>query len=69
MASHQEQSHAGLTAWLPHTEAAARDVLTLPLFAGLSPAAQEYLIERLAIHVGSNSRASRRTSTVAAASA
>jgi perosamine synthetase len=35
---------------LEHTEAAARDVLMLPLFAGLTDAEQDYVIDRLATH-------------------
>jgi dTDP-4-amino-4,6-dideoxygalactose transaminase len=52
MAIHEEQAYAGrATSDLPHTEAAARDVLMLPLFAELSFAEQDYVIERLAEHV------------------
>ncbi len=35
---------------LPHTDAAARDVLMLPLFPDLSDAQQDYVLERLAAH-------------------
>jgi dTDP-4-amino-4,6-dideoxygalactose transaminase len=52
MAIHEEQAHAGETLWnLPHTEAAARDVIMLPLFAELTFEEQDYVIERLAEHV------------------
>jgi UDP-glucose 4-epimerase len=36
---------------LPHTEAAARDVMMLPLFPGLTDEQQDYVIERVAAHV------------------
>lgn len=52
MASHEEASYAPVTAELPHTEAAARDVLMLPLFADLTFAEQDYVIERLVTHLG-----------------
>ena len=35
---------------LPHTEAAARDVLMLPLFPDSHDEQQDYVIERLAAH-------------------
>ena len=50
MAIHQEASYAGEPVRLPHTEAAAREVLMLPLFADLSYDEQDYVIERLAEH-------------------
>jgi perosamine synthetase len=51
MAIHQEAAYAGEYEDLPHTEAAARDLLMLPLFADLSFEQQDYVIERLAEHV------------------
>jgi dTDP-4-amino-4,6-dideoxygalactose transaminase len=48
MAIHLEQSYDESPAELPHTEAAARDVVLLPLFPGLSDEAQDYVVERLA---------------------
>jgi perosamine synthetase len=48
MAIHQEPAYAGRYTGLEHTEAAARDVLMLPLFPGLSEQQQDYVIERLA---------------------
>ncbi len=51
MAIHEERAYAGRRARLPHTEAAVRDVLMLPLFPGLSDEQQDYVIERLAAHV------------------
>jgi perosamine synthetase len=50
MAIHQEASYAGEPVLLPHTEAAAREVLMLPLFADLSYDEQSYVIERLGEH-------------------
>ena len=52
MAIHQEPSYPEpLRVPLPHTEAAAADVIMLPLFPGLSDEQQDYVIERLAAHV------------------
>ena len=52
MAIHEEPAYPEpLRIALPHTEAAARDVLMLPLFPGLTDEQQDYVIERLAAHV------------------
>jgi dTDP-4-amino-4,6-dideoxygalactose transaminase len=51
MAIHEELAFAAPCAGLPHTEAAARDVLMLPLFPDLSFEQQDYVIDRLAAHV------------------
>jgi perosamine synthetase len=51
MAIHLEASYADSPADLPHTEAAARDVVLLPLFPGLSDEAQDYVLERLGSYV------------------
>ncbi len=51
MAIHTEQSYAGNSAILPHTMAATRDALMLPLFPGLTDEQQDYVIDRLASHV------------------
>lgn len=51
MAIHHEASYAGVTEDLPHTDAAARDVLMLPLFADLTFEQQDYVVARLADHV------------------
>jgi dTDP-4-amino-4,6-dideoxygalactose transaminase len=53
MAIHEELAYAGYAApaaELPHTEAAARDVVMLPLFPDLSFEQQDYVVERLAAH-------------------
>jgi dTDP-4-amino-4,6-dideoxygalactose transaminase len=51
MAIHEEEAYVfSRHADLPHTEAAARDVLMLPLFADLTFEQQDYVIERLAAH-------------------
>jgi perosamine synthetase len=50
MAIHLEASYAGSGSELPHTEAAARDVVLLPLFPGLADEDQDYVVERLAEH-------------------
>ena len=52
MAIHEEPAYPEpLRIALPHTEAAARDVIMLPLFPGLTDEQQDYVIERLAAHV------------------
>ena len=51
MAIHAEQSYAGSSAILPHTMAATRDSMMLPLFPGLTDQQQDYVIDRLATHV------------------
>lgn len=51
MAIHLEAAYAEPPALLPHTEAATRDSLMLPLFPGLSDKAQDYVVDRLAGHV------------------
>ena len=54
MAIHQEGAYAaGVRADLPHTDAAAADVLMLPLFPGLADRDQDLVIERLTVHAGS----------------
>jgi perosamine synthetase len=50
MAIHEEEPYAGTVAELPHTEAATRESLMLPLFPGLSDEQQDYVIDRLASH-------------------
>jgi perosamine synthetase len=56
MAIHEEAAYAGepqlgRNAHLPHTEAATRETLMLPLFPDLSEEQQDYVIERLAASV------------------
>jgi perosamine synthetase len=51
MAIHHERAYAGPRAPLPHTDAAAEQVLLLPLFPGLADEALEYVVERLAGHL------------------
>jgi dTDP-4-amino-4,6-dideoxygalactose transaminase len=51
MAIHREGAYAGAAGELPHTDAAARDVLMLPLFPDLTFEEQDYVIARLAEHV------------------
>jgi perosamine synthetase len=50
MASHQERAYAGSSEPLEHTDAAAHDVLMLPLFPDLTNEQQDYVIARLAQH-------------------
>jgi dTDP-4-amino-4,6-dideoxygalactose transaminase len=50
MAIHREAAFAGTADDLPHTDAAARDVLMLPLFPDLTFQQQDYVIARLAEH-------------------
>jgi perosamine synthetase len=47
MAIHLEGAYAEAAVELPHTEAAARDVVLLPLFPGLTEEAQDHVISRL----------------------
>ena len=51
MAIHLEEAYASTRVDLPHTEAAAADVVMLPLYAGLPEEHQDYVLERLAEHV------------------
>ena len=54
MAIHQEGAYAAEPrSDLPHTDAAAAEVLMLPLYAGLADHEQDFVIERLAAHAGS----------------
>jgi dTDP-4-amino-4,6-dideoxygalactose transaminase len=51
MAIHEEAAYAGARVELPHTEAATRDGLMLPLFPGMADEQQDYVIDCLAAHV------------------
>lgn len=51
MAIHHEHAYASSSPVLPHTDSAAENVLMLPLFAGLTDAQQDHVIDRLASHV------------------
>jgi len=51
MAIHEEPAYAGDHHDLKYTEAAARDVIMLPLYAGLPFEQQDYVLDRLAEHV------------------
>ena len=54
MASHLEPPYRAAGAKLPHTEAAAAATLQLPMHPGLTPAQQDYILERLdALKTGS----------------
>jgi dTDP-4-amino-4,6-dideoxygalactose transaminase len=50
MAIHQEKAYAESDALLPHTVAATRESLLLPLFPELTDDQQDYVIERVATH-------------------
>ncbi len=50
MAIHLEDAYRDAAVELPHTEAAAREVVLLPLFPGLSDEAQDYVIEQVMRH-------------------
>jgi dTDP-4-amino-4,6-dideoxygalactose transaminase len=52
MAIHQEASYAGCAGPLPHTDAAARDFVLLPLFPGLTDEQQDYVVDRLGVLTG-----------------
>ena len=51
MAIHHEPAYAGVQRLLPHTDAAARETLLLPLFPGLGDEAQDYVIDRVRSHM------------------
>jgi perosamine synthetase len=51
MAIHHEAAYASASGPLEHTDAAAREVLMLPLFPDLTVAQQDYVIDRLIDHV------------------
>jgi dTDP-4-amino-4,6-dideoxygalactose transaminase len=51
MAIHLERAYADGAVVLPNTEAATRDSLMLPLFADMTDEQQDYVIDRLAMHV------------------
>ena len=54
MAIHHEAAYAAeARSDLPNTDAAAAEVLMLPLYAGLADHEQDFVIERLAVHAGS----------------
>lgn len=50
MAIHQEPAYEDAGVSLPHSEAAARDVVILPLFADMTIEQQDYVLDRLAAH-------------------
>lgn len=51
MTIHEEAAYADARVSLPHSEAAARDVIILPLFPDMTEQQQEYVLERLGTHV------------------
>jgi dTDP-4-amino-4,6-dideoxygalactose transaminase len=51
MAIHEEAAYPTVRADLPHTEAATRDSMMLPVFPGLSDEEQDYVIDSLAGHL------------------
>jgi dTDP-4-amino-4,6-dideoxygalactose transaminase len=52
MAIHEEQAYGDVDVSLPRTEAATRESLMLPMFAGLTDEQQDHVIDCLATHVG-----------------
>jgi perosamine synthetase len=52
MAIHLEASYANCAGPLPHTEAAAREFVLLPLFPGLTDEQQDFVVERVGAHLG-----------------
>jgi perosamine synthetase len=50
MTIHEEAAYAGANVSLPHAEAAARDVVILPLFADMTEEQQDHVLDRLAVH-------------------
>jgi perosamine synthetase len=51
MASHEEGAYADVDVDLPHTEAASRSSLMLPLFAGMTDEQQDHVVGCLARHL------------------
>ncbi len=51
MAIHHEDAYAPVITRLNETDAAAREVLMLPLFAGMTDEQHDYVLDRLAEHV------------------
>ena len=54
MTIHEEPAYADANVSLPHSEAAARDVIILPLFADMTEQQQDYVLQRLEIHAVAN---------------
>ena len=50
MTIHEEPAYADASISLPCSEAAAREVILLPLFADMTEELQDYVLERLAVH-------------------
>lgn len=50
MTIHEEAAYADAGVCLPHSEAAAREVIILPLFADMTSAQQDHVLDRLAAH-------------------
>jgi dTDP-4-amino-4,6-dideoxygalactose transaminase len=51
MTIHEEAAYSEPKVHLPHSEAAARDVVILPLFPDMTEEQQDYVVDRLAAHV------------------
>lgn len=51
MTIHEEPAYADANVSLPHSEAAARDVIILPLFPDMTSEQQDYVLDRLARHL------------------
>jgi len=56
MNAHQERAYAGRTWTLPESESARDSIILLPLFAGMSRADQQYVIEQLLVPAGKTAR-------------
>ena len=50
MTIHEEPAYADANVSLPHSEAAAREVIILPLFADMTSEQQDHVLDRLATH-------------------
>jgi dTDP-4-amino-4,6-dideoxygalactose transaminase len=50
MTIHEEAAYADANVSLPHSEAAARDVIILPLFPDMTDEQQDHVLDRLAAH-------------------
>jgi perosamine synthetase len=52
MTIHEEAAYADASVSLPHSEAAADDVMMLPLFPDMTQEQQDYVLQRLTAHAG-----------------
>jgi perosamine synthetase len=64
MAIHEEAAYRDGRLSLPHTEAAAREILMLPLFPDMTDEQHRYVVERLQAHAGRREAARQEDATL-----